>query len=269
MIRAGCRPLPAHLESPVPEEQVTSLTTLSREITRKLTRRIVDETYPPGSKLPTERELAAEFNVTRHVIREALKRLEALGLVRIRQGSGILVEDLQLTGGTELFNSLLTREDGTTDVSFLRDMLEFRAQIGQTAIRLAAKNRTEAELAELKALVEVRAGVLDDLPRLNEINAQLFQIIARATHNRIYQLVFNTIGKVFVELRPSINVHPDNIAKFQEMLEQMVQAIEEQDEEMAALLAARHRNMLRKAIADYLNDLGYEGGERLKNNGGA
>ena len=58
------------------EDSSPPLTTLSREITRKLTRRIVDQVYPPGTKLPTERDLAVEFDVTRHVVREALKRID-------------------------------------------------------------------------------------------------------------------------------------------------------------------------------------------------
>ncbi len=63
----------------------SSQTTISKAITSKLIARIIDGVYPPGGKLPTEREIAEEFNVTRNVVREVLKRLEALGLVTRRE----------------------------------------------------------------------------------------------------------------------------------------------------------------------------------------
>jgi len=226
-----------------------SLNTLSREITRKLTRRIVDEQYPPNTKLPTERELAAEFGVTRHVVREALKRLEALGLVTIRQGSGILVEPLQITGGLELMRSLLKREDGSFDPSFLRDLLDFRAQLGQTIMRLAAENRTEEELASIKILVQRRKDHFHDVKRLNEINAELFRLFAQATHNRIYQLILNTVGKIVVEIRSALDIPPDTMAQFQRLLEQIVEAVEQRDPEVAGLLAARQASFLRRSVS--------------------
>lgn len=230
------------------------LNTLSREITRQLTRRIVDEVYPPGSRLPPERELAAEFGVNRHVIREALKRLEALGLVSIRQGSGVRVEDFQFTGGTELFRSLVERADGSLDLNILRDMFEFRAYLVSHVVRLAARNRTDAEMKKLKELVEERRNVLHDLKKLNKINAQLFQWMAAATHNKISQLVFNTLGKLVVELRPLVKVHPENLPRIQQILEQLVLAIEQQDEELAALLGERHTNLLRRVVRQFFEE---------------
>ena len=77
--------------------------TASRTVARSLLRNVLDGGLQPGEKLPTERELAEQFKVSRHVVREALKRLEALGLLRIQQGSGIYAADIGLSGGLELF----------------------------------------------------------------------------------------------------------------------------------------------------------------------
>lgn len=229
------------------------LTTLSREITRKLTRRIVDEVYPPGTKLPTERELAAEFGVARHVVREALKRLEALGLVTIRQGSGILVQDLQITGGLELTRSLLKRDDGSLDWGFLNDLLDFRSQIAQAILRLAAENRTDDELARIKAVTVERRKYFENAAKLNELNAQLFREFASATHNRVYQLIVNTVAKILIDLRAGITVPPEIVAQVQRVLEQIVEAIEQRDGEVAALLAARHAALMRQQLEQARN----------------
>ncbi len=226
--------------------------TLSREITRKLTRRIVDEVYPPGTKLPTERDLAVEFDVTRHVVREALKRLEALGLVLIRQGSGIHVQDLRLTGGLEIARTLLKREDGSLDMGFMRDMLDFRAQIGQTIVKLAAENRTDEQLTRMRALTQERRLYFSDPKKLNDINAALFRVFAEATHNRIYQMVLNTVGRVVVELRSGLDIPEEVIAQVQRLIEQIVEAVEQRDGEVASLLASRHAALMRRYLEDVM-----------------
>lgn len=228
--------------------------TLSREITRKLTRRIVDGVYPPETKLPTERDLAVEFGVTRHVVREALKRLEALGLVTIRQGSGIHVQNLRMTGGLEIARTLLKREDGSFDLGFVRDMLDFQSQIGQTIVRLAAENRTEEQLARMRALTEERRKHFADPKKINEVNAALFRVFAEATHNRVYQMVLNTVGRVVVELRSGMEIPEEVIAQVQRLIEQTVEAVEQRDGEVAALMASRHAAVMRNYFAEVAGD---------------
>ena len=85
--------------------------TLSREVSNNLIKLILNGTYPAGSKLPTERDMAGKYNVARHIVREALKRLETLHLIIIRQGSGAIVQDVSLCGGIEL----VELENGTPD----------------------------------------------------------------------------------------------------------------------------------------------------------
>ena len=66
---------------------------LYHSVADKITQRIHDGSYPPGSRLPGERELAAEFGVSRVTIREAEIALQALGQIRIKTGSGVYVLD--------------------------------------------------------------------------------------------------------------------------------------------------------------------------------
>jgi DNA-binding FadR family transcriptional regulator len=92
------------------------------------------------------------------------------------------------------------------------------------------------------------------LKKLDKINAQLFQWMAAATHNKICQLVFNTLEKLVVELRPLVKVHPENLPRIQQILEQLVLAIEQQDEELAALLGERHTNLLRRVVRQFFEE---------------
>ena len=69
--------------------EIPSVQTGSEDIAKKLTRRIFLGEFPKGAKLPAERELAAQYGVARTVLREAVKRLEAVGIVRSWRGSGV------------------------------------------------------------------------------------------------------------------------------------------------------------------------------------
>jgi len=222
--------------------------TRARELAGKLTRGILEGIYPSGSRLPTERELAESFGSTRTTVREALKRLEALGLVRILQGSGIYVEDFQLTSGIELFDVLLTTEDGSVNLKFLRDVLEFRGHMVRIIVRLAAIRRTPEELAAIREMVHKRRQRPGDIERLDELNLGLFRAIAEAAHNQVYRLVFNTMGRIYVKLRGLYDTPLLGFDQTQALFERLLEAFEQQDDAMAELLVIRYMDALRKTL---------------------
>src|SRR5512147_2291020 len=114
---------------------------VAEEIVEQLRGLILTGQYPPGSKLPPERQLAAELGVNRASLREALKKLEHLGLVRIRQGDGTRVQNFMETGGLDLMSHLIPLAQGG-HVPLLRDVLEFRRIFGREVARLAAARAT-------------------------------------------------------------------------------------------------------------------------------
>src|SRR5665647_2960038 len=70
--------------------------TLSQKIERRIEEAIRQKKLLPGSKLPTEKELCAQFAVSRTALREALRRLSARGLIDIRKGSGMYITELKI-----------------------------------------------------------------------------------------------------------------------------------------------------------------------------
>ena len=76
---------------------------------------IVDGSLEPGTTLPAERELAAQLNVSRSVVREALQRLAQAGLVEIRHGGSTRVRDFQSGTDIEMLGRLLVHADGSID----------------------------------------------------------------------------------------------------------------------------------------------------------
>src|SRR5438309_469980 len=82
--------------------------------------------YEPGEKLPTQRALAADLGVTMGSLREALKRLEQMGLIDVRHGDAMRVRDWREHGGLDVIAHLLLRSGGI-DAGVLADVFEARA----------------------------------------------------------------------------------------------------------------------------------------------
>src|SRR5271166_2061635 len=100
---------------------------------------IMSERYAPGAALPSERTLAEIFGVNRHVVREALKRLEQLGLITTSRSGGAEVSDFKRSAGLEVLAMLAEHTHGGEEsTKYLVSVLEMRALIGADVVRLCA-----------------------------------------------------------------------------------------------------------------------------------
>lgn len=235
--------------------------TVSREITTKLLRAIIDGTYPPGSKLPNERELADTFSVTRNVIREALKRIETVGMITIRQGSGALVEDLRTKGGIELVDLLLLRDDGGVEKEFLRDIVQFHEVTTLSVVRLAAKNITDEELENLRGLVSKRGRLPRDDEEVARLTVDISRAIVEASHNRYVPLLFNSLARVTRAFQTVFAMPAHFDPGIQTYFERLTEAFQTKDEEMAVLLTSRVFDAHRETFLRIMNQLPEEGSQ--------
>jgi DNA-binding FadR family transcriptional regulator len=166
---------------------------VAEEIAEQLRSLILGGQYPPGSKLPPERELSKRLRVNRASLREALKKLEHLGLVRIRQGDGTRVQNFMETGGIELVQHLLPLAGGKPEM--IRDLLEFRRIFGREIERLAAARSTVnaaeglAKLRELADRADQAAGALE----LFEIDFDFYVAVSQLSGNQVMLLLINTV----------------------------------------------------------------------------
>src|SRR5439155_23405424 len=126
---------------------------VAEEIVQQLRGLILRGDYAVGDKLPPERRLAEELGVNRASLREAIKSLEHMGLVKTRQGDGTRVLDFMQTAGVELVSHLIPG-DGTPNLQVLIDVLDFRRWFGREVARLAAERATPEDLKRLEALAE-------------------------------------------------------------------------------------------------------------------
>lgn len=226
--------------------------TVSQTLATTLIRRIIDGDYPPGTQMPTERDMANHFQVSRHVVREALKHLEALELIDIQQGSGVYVNDILVAGGMEIFEYMLFDDLEHFSNDAFRDLLVFCRLFMPNVLRLAAKNRTNEHIEELRQTLTERPALLTDTAGLSASNMRLLRCISRATGNRIYQLIFNNIGRLVMRLRSAIPIDALAPVVTQTELEHILRAIETSDAELAGLLAQRFAEKAQKAVSEFL-----------------
>lgn len=217
------------------------------EISDEIAKHIIHEVYPVGSKLPTERTLAQRFGVTRHVIREALKRLESIGLVRIRQGSGIFAERLSIKATVELMHLLIRNEDDSLNFKVLKDVLEYREHISRTMARLAAERRSSAQTARLEELINERRANIKNPEQLEEIDNEFVRTLGRATGNMIFELIYESIAEVTQQLAINFRLETSDNLHIQDLLEELVKAIVDQNpdagEEIVKKLVAFYREI--------------------------
>ena len=154
-------------------EQTVSRTSdrLYQDLARRLIAELEQGRWPVGSRLPAERELAAQYDVSRPTVREAIIALEVQGLVEVRIGSGIYV----------------TRKPGEHDIPGFGisaiELTEARMLFEGEAAALAATHASDQELAAMAALIEAIAAENRD-PRGNAEADKAFHLaIARATRN--------------------------------------------------------------------------------------
>lgn len=167
----------------------------------QLRSQILSGAIPAGSKLPTERELAETLHVNRQVVREALKRLEFLELVEVRHGQGAFVLELSSSSALQLIETLL-RDPAFVTLDLLEQLLVFRRQMTLSVVELAARNRSEAQLARARALLDDEAAEGSDPKRALEIDLRWNSLLGDATGNLLYQLVTNLFTKLVARLGP-------------------------------------------------------------------
>src|SRR3954452_22100477 len=119
-------------------------TLVSDRVFAELLEALLSGRYAPGEKLPTQRALAADLGVTMSSLREALKRLEQMGLVDVRHGDAMRVRDWRSHGGLDVVAHLVLRA-GAVDPGVLSDVLEARGLMLREIARLAAERRGDPE----------------------------------------------------------------------------------------------------------------------------
>lgn len=167
-------------------------TNLNDEITRQLISRILSGVLNPGDKLPPERQMAEQMNVNRNTLREALRKLEQLGLLSVRQGDGIYVLDYRNSGSIELLKHILmSRREKTAEI--IHDILKIRTIVIPEMAALAAEKVSTDEINSLRLITD------DPMKSIIERDLAIHTMIARVSGNLLYMILLNFFNEIFLQ----------------------------------------------------------------------
>lgn len=159
-----------------------------------LEQQIMSGALQGGAKLPSERQLAEEFGLSRSVVREALRALVERNLIEVVPGRGTYVRAVRTTDGADPLDRLLRRQQATPG-----ELMEARKMLECEAAGLAA---LRAEAGDLEAM-DWALGQFDrssDLLEQTRYDLTFHMSVARAAHNPVIETMFGSIASLVVEV---------------------------------------------------------------------
>jgi GntR family transcriptional repressor for pyruvate dehydrogenase complex len=204
-------------------------TSLTQVVVSNLTESIDREVLASGDKLPTESALMEEYGVSRTVIREAISRLQAAGLVETRHGIGTFVLNRPHASG------LILDAKELTTLEEVIEMLELRMSLEVEAAALAAERRSQEQLLELKQVLDTLTTRELDKAASAEYDFAFHSLIARCAGNRYFIDILNHLGKAIIprnrlkDVAATTSAHPAYLNRVNMEHEDIYFAIERQD----------------------------------------
>ena len=194
-----------------------------------------------GDRLPSARELAARFAVATPTLREALRRLEATGVVEIRHGSGVYVRDHSRLILANPHHQGLAHDT-------IMHLLAAREVIEPHCAELAARSCTPEQLAELRAILDAASAALGDDAELSASNMAFHRAIAHHAGNPVLAEMVDTIVDIYgPEQQQILRLHGDRRADHTEHVE-ILAALAAHEPTRAATLMRRHLAGVRQVI---------------------
>lgn len=215
--------------------------TLSEQVAEGLIALIEEEGLAPGTVLPSEASLAAEFGVSRPIVREALRALAAKDVIAIANGKGAIVRPMTSEPLRDYFSRALRNRHAT-----VIELLEVRRGIEVQSATLAAQRRTPAELFELKSILPTLGAAVHDPATFPSIDTQFHLLVAAASHNKMLYHLIESIRELVQESMRAVSrrrVTEDQHAFALTAHARIVDAIEQAAPEAAARAMTAHFDM--------------------------
>ena len=209
------------------------------EQTAKLLELIRERGFEPGDKLPSERDLAALFGMSRGAVRESLIRLDTLRIVESRPKSGVY---LQPYGAERSIEAMVLFAETNTPLTAaeVAQSVELRSVLESEAMRLACLRRTPEDLERLQQILRDSGAAMARGETLAEFDAVFHKAIVAATKNDVL-LRFINVFYLMSRKRREIYFHePQQSRRSHAQHLQLYRAIEAQDAERGQQILRRH-----------------------------
>ena len=213
---------------------------LTQQMVAQLSTRIRRGRIKPGAKLPTESEFVSEFGVSRTVVREAISRLAAAGLVETHHGIGTFVLQTSTPGAFRIDPAELAT------VKDVLGVMELRIGLESETAALAAVRRTPEHLAAMRRALEDMGRKIEDAGDTVSPDFRFHMQIALAAGNRHYSDLMSSLGPNIIP-RTRLNTakfaqqsHPSYLKGVNREHEAIYEAIAKGDPEAARAAMRSH-----------------------------
>jgi len=178
--------------------KISRIATTSRPrlVAEEIAGQILSGSISVLDQLPPERELAEQFGISRNAVREAVKILQARGLVEIRQGRGTIVTGDPSFPVRQAFSDVMNGEKHAE-----RKLLEMRIGLETVVAEIAPVRATSANIMKLRQNVSEFEASLDDIERCAELDIVFHRLIAESSQNRLFALMLAPLGEMLLEQR--------------------------------------------------------------------
>jgi GntR family transcriptional repressor for pyruvate dehydrogenase complex len=228
--------------TPIPRTRVPD------EIANRIRTLIVDGTFTPDHPLPSERALAQRMRVSRGSVRDAIRRLEVVGLLEARHGQGTFLRELSVDNLVTPMASVLT-----FNRTRQADLMDVRRMFEPAVAGMAATRATPSDLQEIERILGAqRRKVQSGKPTIDEDTA-FHTAVARATHNPVIVGIMETLNDLLVESRARALQRRGRPLRSVRGHAAVVQALRRQDANRAAAAMRTHIDQI-AALLDQLPD---------------
>lgn len=204
---------------------------------------IANGTFKPGQQLPTERDLARTFQVSRTTVREALRALEMAGVIEGKQGGGTFVRDVSTEMLVRPLASALLKGKRELD-----DIFEVRQLVEPGVARLAALRRTDDQLQRLEELLERQRAKVAAGENFVDEDTQFHYLLAVAADNPVLLRLQDTIMALVRESRADYLQGPDRAQRSLANHEAILEAVRRGDGDAAQAATRQHIEAVRERI---------------------
>lgn len=202
-------------------------------IVKNIRAKILDGTYPIGSRLPAERKLAEELEVNRLTLRSALRHLEAEGLLKPHHGQGVMVLDYKETGAIDLLAY-------TKNSDYLIELMNLRKLLAAEAVGGACLEANINDVNRLRSILSSQLNTENDHDFL-EGDLYFMRVLVQASKNFALKLLFNSFERI-TRAQPELH---------KQIVENKAQACSSY-QALIALIRNRNETLAKKAILGYL-----------------
>ena len=216
---------------------------LSDRIVKQIKSQILSGELKAEEKLPSEKELCEMFQVSRTSVREAIKELCGLGLLQVKRGSGIFVQQTSLKDLLDDAYPILLNAAADFD-----DLARVRALLESEVARLAALNATEEDICIMEETIHNCERAIEKetvtFELLNESNAIFHRLMAKSCGSKVLLYVVQPLWKLMDEMRRIVLTHRGRKLESIKEHRAILDAIKARNPELAKEKMLYHLNMI-------------------------